>query len=216
MAKVLAQAVAARQAETVPLPGTESTAVMAGAMRDNSAVRELVHTPARGAGGVSGFEAAALAVSAGNDLSSVSSASSVVMDPLGAAPEVAIAQKLQVWILRGVQTAELQLDAAGGGAVDVSVSVQGNEAYVEFRSDQPEARRLLQDAMPHLKELLRAEGMLLSGGFVGTSARQDQAPQGQKSTAQHSAMFQAKPEGAVLALGANPARRSGRAIDVFV
>lgn len=84
-----------------------------------------------------------------------------------------VAQKVHYWITRGVQNAELQLDAFGGGAVDISISMQGNEAQVEFRSDQPEARRMLQDAMPQLRELLRSEGLELSGGFVGTSAQQD-------------------------------------------
>jgi flagellar hook-length control protein FliK len=96
--------------------------------------------------------------------------------PFAAGSSSEVAQKVHYWITRGVQSAELQLEAFGGSAVDISISMQGNEAQVEFRSDQPEARRMLQDAMPQLRELLRSEGLELSGGFVGTSAQQDPQP----------------------------------------
>ena len=88
----------------------------------------------------------------------------------------AVAEKLFYWVTGGVQNAELQVDAFGGGSVDVTVSVQGNEAMVEFRSDQPEARRLLNDAMPQLRAMLGEEGLMLSGGFVGTSGREGAEP----------------------------------------
>ena len=91
--------------------------------------------------------------------------------PAGSSSEVA--HKVHYWVTRGAQNAELQLDAFGGGAVDVSIFMRGNEAQVEFRSDQPEARRLLQDAMPQLRDLLRSEGLELSGGFVGGSPNPD-------------------------------------------
>lgn len=87
------------------------------------------------------------------------------------APAAALAQKLHFWVAGGVQSAELQLDAFEGGAVDVHIAVKGDEAYVEFRSDQPQARKLLLDAMPQLKEMLAGEGLMLSGGFVGGSAQ---------------------------------------------
>ena len=93
--------------------------------------------------------------------------------PFAAGSSSEVAQKVHYWITRGTQSAELQLDAFGGGAVDVSIVLQGKEALVEFRSDQPEARRMLQDAMPQLKDMLQSEGLRLSSGFVGTSAQQD-------------------------------------------
>jgi len=93
--------------------------------------------------------------------------------PFAASSSSEVAQKVHYWITRGTQTAELQLDAFGGGGVDVSIVMQGKEALVEFRSDQPEARRMLQDAMPQLKDMLQSEGLQLSSGFVGTSAQQD-------------------------------------------
>ena len=110
----------------------------------------------------------------------------------------------------------VSLSAFGGGQVDVHVSVVGNEAQVEFRTDQPEARRLLQDAMPQLRQMLEQEGMLLSGGFVGTSTRHDQGPNARQPAR--------TPEGAKVpasvalsAAGQTPGgRASGRTLDVFV
>lgn len=143
-------------------------------------------------------------------------APSFVLDAGMASPEVAVAEQVHYWVTKGVQNAELQLDAFGGGQVEVHVSVVGNEAQVEFRTDQPEARRLLQDAMPQLRQMLEQEGMLLSGGFVGTSTRQDQEPNTRQPAR--------APEGArVPATVSLPsagqtlgARGSGRTLDVFV
>lgn len=97
--------------------------------------------------------------------------------PVAAGAPAAVAEKVHYWISRGVQNAELQLDAFGGGSVDVSITLRGNEAQVEFRTDQPEARKLLQDAMPQLRDLLKSEGLLLAGGFVGTSDHQESQAQ---------------------------------------
>lgn len=97
--------------------------------------------------------------------------------PPAASAPAEVAEKVHYWISRGVQNAELQLDAFGGGSVDVSITLQGKEAQVEFRTDQPEARKLLQDAMPQLRDLLKSEGLLLAGGFVGSSDHRE--PQAQ-------------------------------------
>lgn len=88
------------------------------------------------------------------------------------APATAMAEKVHYWVSRGVQSASLQLDAFAGGSVDVSIAVKGDEAIIEFRTDQPQARQLLLEAMPQLKELLASGGLMLSGGFVGGSAQQ--------------------------------------------
>lgn len=137
--------------------------------------------------------------------------------PMAAGTSSDVAHKVHYWVTRGVQTAELQLDAPGGTAVDVSITLQGKEALVEFRSDQPDARRVLQEAMPQLREMLRAEGLQLAGGFVGSSAQQKQGdarPDGQRRTAE---------PGGTVRIAASDAVRSGRpgaasthALDVFV
>ena len=138
-------------------------------------------------------------------------------DATVAVPEAAVAEKLSYWISRGVQSAELQLDAFGGGTVKVSISVQGQDAQVEFRSDQPEARKLLQDAMPQLSAMLKGEGLLLSGGFVGSSAQREPGAQQRKGSPQGVV------RSAIIGVGTPVADRSpalsrtpGRAVDLFV
>ena len=131
-------------------------------------------------------------------------------------PEAAVAEKLNYWISRGVQNAELQLDAFGGGSVKVSIAVQGNEAQVEFRSDQPEARKLLQDAMPQLRDMLRGEGLELSGGFVGTSGRQESGAQERRSNPQGFRSGVVSIEATVAGASAGLSRTPGRAVDLFV
>lgn len=137
-------------------------------------------------------------------------------DATVAVPEAVVAEKLSYWISRGVQNAELQLDAFGGGTVKVSISVQGQDAQVEFRSDQPEARKLLQDAMPQLSAMLQSEGLLLSGGFVGSSAQQDAGAQQRRSSPQgvRSAIIGVDIQAADQTLTLS--RTPGRAVDLFV
>jgi flagellar hook-length control protein FliK len=133
-------------------------------------------------------------------------------------PSAALAHKLHYWVAGGVQSAALQLDAFGGGAVDVHIAVRGEEAYVEFRSDQAQARKLLLDAMPQLKELLAGEGLLLSGGFVGGSAQQPAEGGAARPDRFAGARSAAQARVAtVAAVAPTPVRRAaGAAIDLFV
>jgi flagellar hook-length control protein FliK len=136
--------------------------------------------------------------------------------PFAAGSSSEVAQKVHYWVTRGVQNAELQLDAFAGGAVDVSISMLGNEAQVEFRSDQPEARKMLQDAMPQLREMLRSEGLELSGGFVGTSAQRDsQARRDGPNTAAGRVATIVVPDQTTTRTLQSPAMQT-RALDVFV
>lgn len=133
-----------------------------------------------------------------------------------AAPATSVAEKVHYWVSRGVQNAELQLDAFGGGSVAVSISVLGNEAQVEFRSDQPETRKMLQDAMPHLKDMLKGEGLLLSGGFVGTSAQQEPGAQEQRNRPQGTRVSVVSVEAPLPGMASLSSRAPGRTVDVFV
>lgn len=132
------------------------------------------------------------------------------------APEAAIADQVGYWIAQGIQNAELSFDGADALPVQVSISLSGNEAHVEFRTDQPETRELLSGSAGHLKDLLHSEGMVLSGlsvassGAGGSQARERRA-QGEAppQTAQPRAE-----EGGVRP--AAPVRASLGAVDLFV
>ncbi len=166
--------------------------------------------------------ATALAVAGADSMSpGTSHGASPVYAPGAATPVSAttVAEKLHHWVLRGVQNAQLKLDAFGGGSVDVSISVMGQETIVDFRTDQPQARSLLLEAMPQLKELLEREGLVFSGGFVGESGPRDSGSQRQQGSRQDGRDGPA-PSGRGVAAATAPAGRlpgaPGTSIDLFV
>jgi len=134
-------------------------------------------------------------------------------------PATAVAEKLHHWVSRGVQNAQLQLDAFGGGSVDVSISVRGQETIVDFRTDHAQARSLLLDAMPQLKDMLEREGLVFSGGFVGESGHRGAGSQRRDEGRQDGRDGPAR-TGHVMAAGMAPTGRlegtAGASIDLFV
>ncbi len=149
-------------------------------------------------------------------LGTTSYASPPVQDAGGVSPEMAVAQEVSYWISQDIQNAELKLDGLGLEAVEVSITVQGNEAHVAFRTDELQARSLLEGAAAHLKEALRGEGLVLSGVSVGTSGGRDSSDnerkqrQGGRQTAAVAVAVQTsgahRPQGGV----------AGRTLDLFV
>nr|WP_315207496.1 flagellar hook-length control protein FliK [uncultured Albidiferax sp.] len=132
------------------------------------------------------------------------------------APEAAVADQVSYWISQGIQNAELTFEGTDAQPVQVSISLSGNEAHVEFRTDQVETRDLLTGSAAHLKDLLQSEGMVLSGlsvgssGAGGTNARERRAPsEAPQKTARPG------PEVAAVRPTA-PQGSSGRSVDLFV
>jgi flagellar hook-length control protein FliK len=80
-----------------------------------------------------------------------------------------VADKVSYWVTQGIQNAELKLEGFGDEPVEVSIILKGGEARVDFRSDQPEVRQMLEGALGQLKDSLHREGVLLSGVTVGGS-----------------------------------------------
>lgn len=108
--------------------------------------------------------------------SSSASASSAWMAPVDAASAAASAggavladrmtEQVSWWLAQKSQGADVSLELAPGQTVSFSVQVQGNEAQIAFRSDQPEVRQMLGQAAAQLKDLFGQEGLLLSGVTV--------------------------------------------------
>jgi flagellar hook-length control protein FliK len=84
-----------------------------------------------------------------------------------------VAEQVTYWVSHNVQNAELKLDGLGQSPVEVSISVQGKEAQITFRSDEAATRGVLEAAGAHLKDMLQREGMVLTGVSVGTSGSGD-------------------------------------------
>lgn len=142
----------------------------------------------------------------------------VFADPNALGAEEQVAEQVAYWVNQKTQNAELTLQR-DGQPVEVSVSLSGNEAHVSFRSDQQQTRELLDQSMAQLSDLLRSEGLVLSGMSVGTSAR-DSAGGGEagqqrpRDGARQAQVISAAPAGtASLARGGGA---TDRAVDVFV
>ena len=93
-------------------------------------------------------------------------------DPSMLSFESQLAETVSYWATQGVQNAELKLDGPGGERVEVRISLKGEDAHIDFRTDQPEIRRILEGAATHLKDILAGEGLVLSGVSVGTSGQE--------------------------------------------
>ncbi|KRH98887.1 flagellar hook-length control protein FliK [Curvibacter sp. PAE-UM] len=137
----------------------------------------------------------------------------------GLTTEMRVAEQVSYWIGRGAQNAELEVEGLGEGPVKVSIELQGQEARVEFRADQAQTRQVLQDAMPHLRELLEREGLVLSGMSVGTSGSErgaGQSGQERQGGRQGPAGVPELPAVALTAAANRAAPLSGRSVDLFV
>lgn len=146
-------------------------------------------------------------------------AAAVFGDPAQAAAEDQVAEQVTYWVNQKTQNAELTLQREGQ-PVEVSVTLSGNEAHVTFRSDQAETRELLDRSMSQLSELLRSEGLVLSGMSVGTSARDGGGAGEAGQQRQREGGRQAQVVSSASAAGNAAAAREGVArdgtVDIFV
>ena len=139
------------------------------------------------------------------------------VNPMGA--EEQVADQVTYWVNQKTQSAEMTLNR-DGQPVEVSVSLSGNEAHVSFRSDQAETRALLDQSMAQLSDLLRGEGLVLSGMSVGTSAQGDggsnggSGQPGSREGARQAQVVSKVPAGSSSLLRGSVA--SDRAVDIFV
>ena len=135
----------------------------------------------------------------------------------GLTTEMRVAEQVSYYVGRGAQSAELEIDGIDERPIHVSISLQGQEARVEFRAEQAQTRQVLQDAVPHLRELLENEGLVLSGVSVGSSGAdggQGQSSREREGTRQGQV---AVPELAAVQGGAaRGPLPNGRSVDLFV
>lgn len=135
-------------------------------------------------------------------------------------PEARIAEQVRYWISDNVQNAELTLDP-WGTPVEVAISLAGNEARVDFRTDVQDVRRLLEGSVTHLRELLRGEGLVLSGVSVGASGADAQGAREREPSAARPVVRRATVSVPAAASGGPAGARalsatSGRVVDMFV
>jgi hypothetical protein len=104
-----------------------------------------------------------------------------------AAPVMAdvVTEQVTYWVNHELQNAELTLNDAGHEPIEVSISLQGKEAHVDFRSDQAATREVLEGAVSNLKDMLAHHGLSLSGVSVGGSSQGEHRSGKQKNPAEN-------------------------------
>jgi flagellar hook-length control protein FliK len=84
----------------------------------------------------------------------------------------ALGAQLSVLVRDGIEHARLKLNPAEMGPIDVRISVDGQQAQVDFSAAHAVTRQLLQDAVPALASALRESGLTLTGGGVFDQSRE--------------------------------------------
>ena len=130
--------------------------------------------------------------------------------------DTAVAETVSYWASQGVQTAELELEGFGDSPVAVSIVLNGDQAQIDFRTDQAGVRQVLESATAQLKELLSNQGLQLAGVSVGTSAKGSEQGGERRARrgAQQTTLVKTEAVGSNSTRMANPA--VGRSLDLFV
>jgi flagellar hook-length control protein FliK len=136
----------------------------------------------------------------------------------GLTTEMRVAEQVSYHVGRGAQSAELEVEGIDERPIHVSIDLQGQEARIEFRAEQAQTRQVLQDAMPHLREMLEREGLTLAGMSVGSSGPQggQEQPSERGRAGLRQAQVEAMVEGPAPAAGTRSALPSGRSLDLYV
>jgi flagellar hook-length control protein FliK len=130
--------------------------------------------------------------------------------------EVFVAEQVKYWMSNGVQNAELKLEGLGNNPVEVSISMNGNEAHVAFRTDELHTREMLENAGLHLKDMFEREGVSLAGVSVGTSGPGDSGAQGRKSRPEAKQTTVISTIAVPVSVAPLVGRPAGRTLDLFV
>ncbi|WP_445425133.1 flagellar hook-length control protein FliK [Alishewanella sp. HL-SH06] len=101
-------------------------------------------------------------------------------------------ERVQIMVRQNIQVADIRLDPAELGQMQIRVNLQQEQASVQFIVQQANAKELLEQQMPRLRELLQQQGIQLGEGQVQQQSRQDRqsADSGsQQGQGQGSALF---------------------------
>jgi len=84
----------------------------------------------------------------------------------------ALGTQLSVLVRDGIEHAQLKLNPAEMGPIEVRIRLDGSQAQVDFSASQAGTRQALQDAVPALASALRESGLTLTGGGVFDQPRE--------------------------------------------
>lgn len=84
----------------------------------------------------------------------------------------ALGTMLSVLVRDGIEHAQLRINPADMGPIEVRIRLDGSQAQVDFSAAQANTRQVLQDAVPALAGALRESGLTLTGGGVFEQPRE--------------------------------------------
>jgi len=90
-------------------------------------------------------------------------------------------ERVQLMVRQNVQVAEIRLDPAELGQMQIRVNLQQEQASVQFIVQQQHAKELLEQQMPRLRELLQQQGIQLGEGQVQQQTREERQQAEQRS-----------------------------------
>jgi len=91
-------------------------------------------------------------------------------------------QDLRAWTTANLRQASLRVGQGAEEAIDIELSLRGQEVNIEFRTDNAEARNTLQaNAGQTLADMLQRSGMQLTGLSVGGQTMSERHPSGSDS-----------------------------------
>lgn len=89
----------------------------------------------------------------------------------------ALSNRLSIMHAQNMQVAEMRLDPPNLGRVRIQIRMQGKQASVNISAANPQAKQLLEDALPQLKALLGEEGIDLADAQIFDSSTQQEESQ---------------------------------------
>ncbi|MFT5162168.1 MAG: flagellar hook-length control protein FliK [Alteromonadaceae bacterium] len=81
-------------------------------------------------------------------------------------------ERLTIMMNRGVQSADIRLDPAELGQMQVKMTVENDVTSVSFTVQNSQAKEVLEQAMPKLKEMLAEQGLEMGEGSVNQEDQQ--------------------------------------------
>lgn len=136
--------------------------------------------------------------------------------------EQQVSEQVAFWVHNKSQNASLSVEHEGR-AIQVQVSLQGNEAHVRFGASESQAREWLGNGADQLRELLQAQGLQLAGVSVDAGGQSGNGEAGGRQGADAQARqgrVSAMVDAAGVTGGNGAAQAGGRAaaggVDLFV
>lgn len=103
----------------------------------------------------------------------------LMMQAAAKANAQALANRLSIMQAQNMKVAEMRLDPPNLGRVRIQIRMTGEQASVNIVTANPQARELLEQALPRLKDMLSQEGIDLADAQVFDEQQQEQAKEDQ-------------------------------------